>query len=265
MKIICLIKFIPDVEDFKYDYERNVLIRDKMNQILNPEDAVAVAFALNVRKYVPDTTVEVITMGPKNVTHKLEELLRLDVDHATLITDAAFIGSDTYATSRVLATYINKQKFDLILTGTHTLDGDTSHVPAQVAQWLSLPHLSNVISIKMSTLDSRRLELSVDHDQEIMSFALTLPALLSLQKEAAYKLPYVRYDDLNKVVSHRLQILALSDLDLDKDEVGFEGSKTKVVKTFTKTLIRQDKIEVTTDEHGIQTVYDFLKDKGFLS
>ncbi len=265
MKIICLIKFIPDVEDFKYDYERNVLIRDKMNQILNPEDAVAVAFALSVKKYYPDTTVEVLTMGPQNVAHKLEELLRLDADHATLITDAAFIGSDTYATSRVLAHYLKKQAFDMILTGTHTLDGDTSHVPAQVAQWLSLPHLSNIISVKMNTLDSRRLELSADHDQEILTYALTLPAVLSLQKEAPYKIPYVRYEDLNKEVSGRLQVLGLAELELNKADVGFEGSKTKVIKTFVKTLTKQDKIEVTTDEHGIQTVYEFLKDKGFLS
>jgi len=265
MNILCLIKFIPDMDDFKYDYERNVLIRDKMNQILNPEDAVAVAFALSVKKYYPTTHIEVLTMGPKNVTPKLEELLRLDVDHATLITDAAFIGSDTYATSRVLAETIKQKPYDLILTGTHTLDGDTSHVPAQVAQWLKLPHLSNIINIKMNSLDLGRLELSADHDQEIMTFALKLPAVLSLQKEAPYKLPYVRYDDLNKEVSDRLDILSLNDTGLRKEDVGFDGSKTKVIKTFVKTQIKRDKIEVTTDEAGIQTVVDFLKDRGFLS
>jgi electron transfer flavoprotein beta subunit len=265
MNILCLIKFIPDMDDFKYDYERNVLIRDKMNQILNPDDAVAVAFALSVKKYYPSTSIEVITMGPKNVTPKLEELLRLDVDHATLITDAAFIGSDTYATSRVLAQTIQQKKYDLILTGTHTQDGDTSHVPAQVAQWLSLPHLSNIINISMKSIDSGRLELSADHDQEIMTFALKLPAVLSLQKEAPYKLPYVRYDDLNKVVSERLHILSLKESGLRKEEVGFNGSKTKVIKTFVKTQVKHDKIEVTTDEAGLQTVVDFLKDKGFLS
>jgi len=265
MKIICLIKFIPDMDDFKYDYERNVLIRENMNQILNPEDAVAVAFAINVKKYYPQTVIDVVTMGPKNVTSKLEELLRLDVDHATLISDGAFIGSDTYATSLVLASYLTLNKADLILTGTHSLDGDTSHVPAQIAQWLSLPHLSNIISLNMNTMDSGRPELSADHDQEIMTFALKLPAVLSLQKEAPYKLPYVRYEDLNKVVSERLQVLTLKDLNLKKEAVGFEGSKTKVIKTFVKTQLRHDKIEVTTDEAGIQTVYDFLKDKGFLS
>lgn len=265
MKIICLIKFIPDVEDFTYDYERNVLIREKMNQILNPEDACAVAFALSVKRYYPNTQIEVITMGPKNVIPKLEELLRLDVDHATLITDAAFIGSDTYATSRVLAKVLEQHKSDLILTGTHTLDGDTSHVPAQIAQWLGLPHLSNVISINMNTMDSGRLELSVDHDQEIMTFALKLPAVLSLQKEAPYKLPYVRYEDLNKEVSQRLECISCSELGFKKEEVGFEGSKTKVIKTFVKTLSKKDKQEVTLDEAGLQVVYDFLKEKGVLS
>jgi len=265
MNILCLIKFIPDMDDFKYDSERNVLIREKMNQILNPEDALAVAFALSVKKFYPSTTIEVVTMGPQNVAPKLEELLRLDVDQATLITDGAFIGSDTYATSRVLAAYLQNQKADLILTGTHTMDGDTSHVPAQVAQWLGLPHLSNIISINLNSMDSGRLELSADHDQEIMTFALTLPAIVSLQKEAPYKLPYVRYDDLNKVVSHRLKKLSCAQLGLDPGEVGFEGSLTKVIKTFAKPQIRHDRIDVTTDDKGIQTVYDFLKDKGYLS
>jgi electron transfer flavoprotein beta subunit len=265
MKIVCLIKFIPDVEDFKYDYERNVLIREKMNQILNPEDAIAVAFALNVKRFYPSTIIEVITMGPKTILNKLEELLRIDVDHVTLITDVAFIGSDTYATSRVLAKVLEQSKNDLILTGTHTLDGDTSHVPAQIAQWLSLPHLSNVISINMNSIDLGRLEISVDHDQEIMNFAVSTPAVLSLQKEAPYKLPYVRYEDLNKEVSQRLNILSCSDLGFNKEDVGFDGSKTKVVKSFAKNLIKHDKIEVTNDEAGIQVVYDFLKEKGVLS
>jgi electron transfer flavoprotein beta subunit len=265
MNILCLIKYVPDMDDFKYDSERNVLIREKMNQILNPEDALAVAFALSVKKYYPSTVIEVITMGPSNVSNKLEELLRLDVDQATLITDAAFIGSDTYATSLVLATCLKQKKADLILTGTHTMDGDTSHVPAQVAQWLGLPHLSNVINIKLNTMDSGRLELSADHDQEIMTFALTLPAIVSLQKEAPYKLPYVRYDDLNKDVSQRLHRLSCTDLGLSAQQVGFVGSKTKVIKSFAKPMVITDKIEVTTDEAGIQTVYDFLKAKGVLS
>jgi len=265
MKIVCLIKFIPDVEDFKYDYDRNVLIREQMNQILNPEDATAVAFALSVKKYYPTTVIEVVTMGPKNVTPKLEELLRLDVDHATLITDLAFIGSDTYATSRVLAKYLEQALPDLILSGTHTLDGDTSHVPAQVAQWLSTPHLSHIISINMNSMDSGRLELNVEHDQTIMTFAVKLPAVLSLQKEAPYKLPYVRYEDLNKDVSQRFEILNCSDCGLKKEEVGFEGSKTKVIKTFVKTLYKQNKIEVKTDDEGIQVVVDFLKSEGYLS
>jgi electron transfer flavoprotein beta subunit len=116
----------------------------------------------------------------------------------------------------------------------------------------------------MNSIDLGRLELSVDHDQEIMNFAVSTPAVLSLQKEAPYKLPYVRYEDLNKDVSERLKMLSLKDFDLKREDVGFEGSKTKVIKTFAQTLKKQTKIEVTTDEAGIQKVYDYLKDKGFL-
>jgi len=60
-------------------------------------------------------------------------------------------------------------------------------------------------------------------------------------------------------------VINCSDLDLSKEEVGFDGSKTKVIKTFVKTMTRQDKLEVFNDEAGIQVVYDFLKDKGYLS
>lgn len=253
------------MEDFKYDYERNVLIRDKMNQILNPEDACAVAFALSVKKVYPATEIEVLCMGPKNTLHKLEDLLRLNVDHATLISDPAFVGSDTYATSKVLAKVLDQKAYDLILTGTHTLDGDTSHVPAQVAQWLELPHLSNIIRISNNNIQTGRLELDVDHDDKIMTYALSLPAVLSLQKDCPYKLPYVRYDDLNKVVSDRLTVLSCADIGLKKEELGFDGSKTKVIKTFVKTLTRQVKQEVANDEAGIQVVYDFLKEKGYVS
>lgn len=265
MKIICLIKYVPNMEDFKYDYERNVLIREKMNQILNPEDACAVAFALSVKKVQPATEIEVVCMGPQNIIPKLEDLLRLNVDHATLISDPAFAGSDTYATSKILAQYLKQKNYDLILTGTHTLDGDTSHVPAQVAQWLKLPHLSNIIRIQNNNFDSGRLELNVDHEDKNFTYALSLPAVLSLQKDGPYKLPYVRYDDLNKKVSDRLQVIHCSDLGFSKEEVGFDGSKTKVIKTFVKTMTRQDKVEVINDEAGIQVVYDFLKEKGYLS
>lgn len=265
MKIICLIKYVPDMEDFKYDYERNVLIREKMNQILNPEDACAVAFALSVKKSYPHTEIEVLSMGPRNITHRMEDLLRLNVDRATLISDLAFVGSDTYATSKVLAAYLNKQNYDVILSGTHTLDGDTSHIPAQVAQWLNLPHLSNIINIKTHEFEIGRLELSVDSDHHVMTFETQLPAVLSLQKDVPYKLPYVRYEDLNRDVSNRLKILSCEDLSLSKEDVGFDGSKTKVTKTFVKTLTRSDKIEVINDEAGIQVVYEFLKEKGFIS
>jgi electron transfer flavoprotein beta subunit len=264
MKIICLIKYVPNMEDFKYDFERNVLIREKMSQILNPEDASAVAVALSLKKSYPDAKIEVLSMGPRNIIHKMEDLLRLNVDHATLISDQAFVGSDTYASSKVLSEYIKNQNYDVILSGTHTLDGDTSHVPAQVAQWLNLPHLSNIMSINTRDFKSGRLELGVDYDHHVMTYEMQLPAVLSVQKDIPYKLPYVRYEDLNKDVSNRLNVLSCVDLGLRKEEVGFEGSKTKVTKTYVRNLIRNDRIEVLNDDAGIQIVYEFLKEKGFI-
>ncbi len=106
MKLVCLVKFVPDVDSFQYDYERNVLIREKVRLLLNPDDACAVAFALKVKARRPDTVIEVVTMAPTSVKPHMEDLLRLGVDRGTILSDPAFAGSDTYATSKVLARHL---------------------------------------------------------------------------------------------------------------------------------------------------------------
>lgn len=126
MKIICLIKFIPDVDNFTYDYEKNVLVRENVKLILNPEDACALAFALRIKEKNHETFVEIVSMAPQSTIPLIEDLLRLNVDKATLISDKLYVGSDTYVTSKIIAKYLRKEEYDFILTGSHSLDGDTA-------------------------------------------------------------------------------------------------------------------------------------------
>lgn len=129
MKIICMVKIVPDVDKFQFDFEKNTVVRENIRMIINPDDASGIGFALKVKSILPETQVEVVTMGPKSVLPLIEDLVRRGVDHATLISDQLFAGSDSYATSKILAKYISRSKYDFILTGTHAIDGDTSHVP----------------------------------------------------------------------------------------------------------------------------------------
>lgn len=260
MKLICLVKFVPDVDNFKYDFEKNVLIRENTQLVLNPDDAKALAFALKMKALNPEITVEILSMGPKNVVPKLEDLLRLKVDKATLISDSLFVGSDTYVTSLILTKVIKSLDYDCILTGTHSLDGDTAHVPSQIAELLSLPHLTNVVEVNQ--FSQKLFNVSVDSENFIETYEVSLPIVLSFSKESKLKLPYIKFEDLNRDVQDKLQIIDNTSLNFDKKQVGLEGSLTKVIRSFIKQFDKKEKLIVQCDEEGVSSVYRFLKHLG---
>lgn len=265
MKIVCLIKFVPDVEEFKYDFQRHVLIRENLKQILNPDDACALAYALMIKRSNPETIIEIVTMAPCSVMAQLEDLLRRNIDQATLVSDNLFSGSDTFATTSVLARYLMQTSYDVILTGTHSLDGDTSQVPSQLAEVCGLSHVSNIISIDASSFLSGKPRVDVDHDTSIMTFAVDLPAIISVHKDSAYKLPFVAYQDLNKDVSSRIRVITHLELGILPHECGLEGSKTKVARAFVQAVSKKDRVILNNDKDGIETVYWYLEEHGFLT
>jgi electron transfer flavoprotein beta subunit len=265
MRIVCLVKFVPDVTEFKFDHQHQVLIRENVKQILNPDDASALAYALMIKRSDPETVIELVTMAPRTVLGQVQDLLRRNIDQATLISDKRFGGSDTFATSSIIARYLQQTGYDLILTGTHSLDGDTSHVPSQVSELCGLPHMANVIAIEANTLLLGRPEVDVDIETHIMKFAIELPAVLGVRKESGYKLPYVAYQDLDRDVSSQIRVLSHSDLGFQSHEIGLEGSRTRVRRSFVKTWRRKEKAILDNGNEGIETVYRYLKDYGFLS
>ena len=264
MKIICLVKFVPDVENYIYDYEKNVLIRENVRMVLNPDDASAVSYALKIKDKHPETFIEIVTMAPQGVIPYLEDLLRLNVDKATLISDKMYIGSDSYITSKILGRYLSGVAYDCILTGTHALDGDTSHVPAQIAEILNICQMSNVVKIEEESFGCDSAVIEVDAEKVFARYKITMPAVLSLQKESKYKLPFVKYKDLELFVKDRIQIIGNEMLGFEAHEVGIKGSLTQVSSTFIKKMDKKDKLVVKNDEEGINTVFSFLKSKGFV-
>ncbi len=85
MRILCLLKLVPDVDQLRYDRERNVLNRENARLLLNPEDATAVAPALGFKRADPGTTIEAVSMAPRRAMPHLEDLVRRGIDQATLI------------------------------------------------------------------------------------------------------------------------------------------------------------------------------------
>ncbi len=264
MKLLCSVKIVPDVDKFQYDFERNTVVRENVRMILNPEDACSVAFALKAKAARQDVAIEVVTMAPKSAVPILQDLIRMGVDRVIHISDPLFSGSDSYATSKILGRYIQSQTYDLLLTGTHAIDGDTSHVPGQLAELLNHRQMSHVMHIDLDRLDASAAVFTVDNEQSVDTFEMNLPGILSLSKESKYKLPYIKYADINRDVSDQIQTLNNGDLGFFPEEIGMKGSLTWVNRTFVKKYEKRDKVVVHNDEQGIDRVYSFLKEKGFL-
>lgn len=264
MKIICLVKFIPDVENFKYDYEKNVLVRENVKLIVNSEDACALAFALRIKEKKPETFVEIVSMAPQSTIPLIEDLLRRNVDKATLISDKLYVGSDTYVTSKIIANYLEDEEYDLILTGSHSLDGDTAHIPSQIAELLHLGQLSNIVKVYEESLENDTVIVEVDCEKTFSKYEIALPCILSIGKASKYKLPFVKYKDLELYVRDRISVITNEELEFPEDEVGIEGSLTKVNRTYAKELHKKEKVVVLNDDEGIEVVYKFLKVKGFV-
>lgn len=263
MKLICLVKFVPDVGSAKYDFERHTLIRDSVHLQLNPDDVCAVAFALRIKARHPETIVEAVTMASARVTPNMEDLLRVGVDRGVILSDPAFAGSDTFATARVLGRYLSRQAYSYLLTGTHSIDGDTSHIPAQLGAVLGLPQMSGIQKIDEPSFAERAV-FEVESDREITAYQMRMPCILSLTRESGYKLPYASRANLEKDFSAQVQIVSNTELGFLPEEVGLAGSKTKVVETYVKRLAQREQHAVRADENGVEYVFRFLADKGFV-
>ncbi|NCA99716.1 MAG: electron transfer flavoprotein subunit beta/FixA family protein [Clostridia bacterium] len=264
MKLICLVKFVPDVDSYQVDFENSALIREKARLQLNPDDVCAVAFALKVKATHPDTTIEVVTMAPSIVTPHLFDLLRIGVDQGTLISDRIFAGSDTYATATILASYLATCDYDAILTGTHAIDGDTSHIPAQLGALLDKNQMSGIIRIDENLFSRTTAVFDVETEDEFVTYEMALPAILSLVRDCPYKLPYASRKDMARDVSGNLRVITSQDLSFNADEVGTAGSKTRVAHTFTREYDKKGRVVVQTDAAGVEYVYQFLKEKSFI-
>lgn len=264
MKIVCVVKFVPDVDSFTYNYDTHTINRENSTMQINPDDACAIGFALQIQKNHPQTCIEVVTMAPPSITPLLEDILRVGVDTATLIADPLFAGSDTYVTSNILSRYLGGVSYDVILTGTHAIDGDTSHVPSQIAQCLDLDHLNNIKVIDEESFFTSTAQVEVEDEHSLTTYTIAMPSVLSLTREGAYRLPYVRYKNLQLDVSDRVRHVSNSELGFAPEEVGLKGSRTKVISSHTKRYETRETVIVSPSDSGIDVVYDFLTRNGFV-
>jgi electron transfer flavoprotein beta subunit len=224
MHIIVCIKQVVAGDRVKIDPATYSLVRSAEISYINPFDLFAVEMAVQLKKEYSGS-ITVITMGPKISEEVLWEALALGADRAVLLSDPRFSASDTLATSYVLGMGIRKiGKFDLILCGMRTTDGDTGQVGPQLAEELHLPHISAVEKMEREK-GSLRMERVSDGFREILE--VSPPALLTIASKVAVRLPSL-VDIQDTFTRSSIECWNMGDLNADPSKVGRPGSGTWV-------------------------------------
>ncbi|MFH1240731.1 MAG: electron transfer flavoprotein subunit beta/FixA family protein [Pseudomonadota bacterium] len=238
MDIIVLVKQVPDTTEVKLDPKTGNLIREGVEGIINPDDRHALEAAVRLKEAFGGK-VTVLSMGPPQAIDAISEALGMGADEGVLLTDKAFAGADTWATSFTLGRAIEKvERYDLILCGRQAIDGDTAQIGPQVADYLGIPQVSYVCEIEESGEGTLVAKRRLEDGYERVSFSL--PALLTVIGE----MNSPRYPLLGRVLDAckekaPIKIWNAADIGVQTSQVGLEGSLTHVIKTFSPKFKRE--------------------------
>lgn len=267
MKIIVLIKQVPDTADARMDAVSGTIVREGVENIINPLDLYALETALRLKeRSVAPVTVSALTMGPAAAEKCLREAIAMGCDGGTLLCSREFAGSDTLATSKALSKACEKIGYDLILAGERATDGDTAQVGPEVAALLDIPIGAYVSSIVEAAAEGIIVERRLENGVETLS--LPFPCLMTVIKEIAVpRLPTLRGKQLSRTAG--LSLFSLSDLEgLSAAETGLSGSPTKVVKIEQQLAVRRGVIMRAAAqgevEDAVEALISFLKEKNLI-
>lgn len=230
MEIVVCIKQVPGTSEVEVDEKTGVLKRDGVDSKMNPYDLYALESAIRIKEQ-HNATVKVISMGPPQATQIIEEAFMMGADEGALISDRKFAGADVLATSYTIAQGIKKiSSPDIIICGKQTTDGDTAQVGPEIAEFLNIPHVANVLKIIEIGESSVTVEMDMAETVEVVR--INYPCLITVEKGIfqprlpSYKLKIATQD-------RKIPFITLKDFE-DQNEMhyGLNGSPTQVLRIF---------------------------------
>ena len=232
MKIVVCIKQVPDTSEVKLDPKTNTLIRDGVPSIINPDDKSGIEAALRIKEQVGGT-VTVVCMGPPQADVAIREALAMGCDDGVLISGREFGGSDTLATSTIIAAGLKTLDYDLIITGRQAIDGDTAQVGPQIAEHLGLPQVSYAEDIQVESENS--IIVKRQYEDRYQKVRIKTPCVITALTELAEP-RYMSVSGTVDAYAKEIKVLGFEELKdkLNPEHIGLKGSPTNVVQSFTK-------------------------------
>lgn len=259
MNIVVCLKQVPDTTAVKIDPKTGTLIRDGVPSIINPEDKHALEAALTIKDNVGGK-VTVISMGPHQAKDALREALCMGADEAILVTDRAFAGADTLATSKTLACALKNLEYDIVFAGRQAIDGDTAQVGPEIAEHLNIPQVTYVQDVKVEE-DGLLINRALEDGYELIKVQtpVLLTAIKELNEPRYMNVRYI-FDTANK----EIQLWSADNIEISKDELGLKGSPTKVKKTMTKETKGAGELINEAPQEAVKYVLGKLKEKHYI-
>lgn len=280
LKIVVLAKQVPDTRNVGKDAMKadGTVNRAALPAIFNPEDLNALEQALRLKDTIEGTTVHVLTMGPGRAAEIIREAMYRGADGGYLLSDRAFAGSDTLATSYALSCALRNLEYDLIICGRQAIDGDTAQVGPQVAEKLGWPQVTYAEEIVGFQGEELVIKRRLEHGVETV--ACPLPLLVTVNGSAAecrprhaklvMKYKYAKtpsemqeaqedYTDLRQERPYlNINEWSVNDIDADDQQLGLTGSPTKVKKIDNVVFAAKEAKRLSNDDRDIESLMQEL-------
>ncbi len=260
MKIIVCIGQVPDINEIRLDPVTGMPVREGVTVMINPDDKAGLEAALRLKDET-GAEVSAITMGPPQADTVLREAMAMGADHAYLITDPVFSGSDTLATSFILAAAIKNLEYDLVIVGQQANDGNTAQIGPQLAEYLDIPGISYAKDIKT---EGSSIIVKSQYEDRYHIIRAKMPCLITVladMNKPRYMTPGRIFE---AYLEEKVIVWGHKEIDIDDGSIGLQGSPTQVTQIFTRKQMADRKKVILDAEEAANFILESLKEKYIL-